>query len=77
MVKKTIRKFRKKGLTIHIDKDIAGQYYINGHYPTKRPPDSNKARREFYNKGNLLKNLKRADRNNKKYKTVKALKRSI
>ena len=71
------RSFKKKGITIHFDKSIQGSYFINGHYPTKIPPNSEKGRRAFYNKGNLLKNLKKLDRDNKHYKTIKALKKSV
>ena len=71
------RSFKKKGLTVHFDKSIHGEYFINGHYPTKIPPEGKTARMKFYKKGKLLKNLKRVDANNRKYKTIKALKKSV
>jgi hypothetical protein len=54
--------FEMKGITIHYDKDIFGNYYLAGHYTTKVAPDSNVARRKFFRP--YARYLNKLDRNN-------------
>ena len=72
-----------KGITIVIEKDIAGELFVHSAFPTERAPSFgykgiydtkkiNKLRREFYKKNRLGNRIDKAERLGK-FKTVKEL----
>ena len=73
----TEKSFIKKGIKIFANKDIAGQYYVTTAFSAKRPPENNNKAKEFYKKNKLGSRIDKVQRNNKKYRTLANLKKSV
>ena len=69
--------FIKKGINVHYEKDMWGDYYIASAFSAKRPPENNNEAKKFYAKNNLGNRIDRLQRDSRKYKTLSGLKRMV
>lgn len=72
-----LRKIIKNGIKVVTKKDRFGKYFIMAAYPSKRPPENNFARRNFYKINNLGKRIDRLNNSNKKFMTITSLRNFI